>query len=193
MAKIYYITHPKVKIDPEKFDKDWEISEEGQDQLQKLLGKDWVSQISIIYSSNERKAADSARMMAEKCCIAHKILDDLCGADRTGGREKHGFLTNAEFKKAADDFYKYPSKSSIEWEKASDAQERNILALEKIINENPPDSNIAIWGHGDAGILLLCHLLGKKISRDYDQPQMGSYFVYDSSTGKIDQLWQPID
>lgn len=189
MAQIYYISHPKVKIDSKTLPKEWEISPKGLKQLEKLFKKPWISKINAIYSSNEKKTIGSAKLTARKLNITHDVFENLGSTNRT----KTSFLTDAEFKTAAENFYKHPNKSSFGWEKATDVQKRNIKALEKIIKENTDNSNIAIWGHGNAGTLLLCHLLSVPISKKYDQSQLGSYFIYNAKTKKVIQTWKPID
>jgi broad specificity phosphatase PhoE len=193
MAKIYYISHPRVKINS-RFpdDKNWELSNEGIKQLKKFFKKNWVSQIEIIYSSNERKTIDSAEKMSKRFNILHLIIRELSGAYRD--RAKIGFLKKEEFEKAADNFYRYPKKSPLEgWERAIDVQKRNLRAFNKIIKKSENKKRIAIWGHGDAGTLILCRLLKVPISRKYDQPQLGCYFIYDSETKRVISSWKPID
>lgn len=190
MTRIYYIAHPKVQVDPNIPVRDWEISEEGLKQLEELFRNPWTERIQSVYSSPEKKAFDAARRMAERLDLTVNVLKELCGADRSLQKR---WLSNEEFKKAANDFYQYPHQSSMSWERAAEVQRRNIEAFNEIIKENSDKKSIAIWGHGDAGTLLLCYLLKVPISRRYDMPQLGCYFIYDSETDRVIQNWEPME
>lgn len=74
---------------------------------------------------------------------------------------------------AADRFFAHPDQSFEGWERASDAQARIVAAVETVMDGHDPSLPIAFVGHGGVGTLLRCHLLGRPISRAFDQPAGG--------------------
>jgi len=186
MSKIYYATHPKVVLNPEIPDTQWAVSEEGWKQAEALLQKDFMRSISIIYSSDERKAKETAAYLSDALGVEHKI-EDLSGANRS----KAGFLSNEDNREAVRIFYSEHNTEPFGWESATSTQKRNISAFERINTAASQDKNILIIGHGDGGTTLICHLLNVPISRDEDQPVPTSYWVYDRDTKQVAQKWQP--
>jgi broad specificity phosphatase PhoE len=57
------------------------------------------------------------------------------------------------------------------------------------------DGDVAMVAHGGTGTLLLCHLAGVPISRDWDQPRTngGNYFAFDLMTFRLLHGWRSID
>mgnify|MGYP002345567593 FL=1 len=88
-------------------------------------------------------------------------------------RSATGFLDPRAFEAAADRFFAHPDQSFEGWERASDAQARIVAAVETVMDGHDPSLPIAFVGHGGVGTLLRCHLLGRPISRAFDQPAGG--------------------
>jgi broad specificity phosphatase PhoE len=81
------------------------------------------------------------------------------------------------------------------WERAVDAQRRIGAESQSVLRAKPVDGNVAMVGHGGVGALLLCHLAGVPISRDWDQPRTngGNYFAFDLTTFRLLHGWRSID
>jgi broad specificity phosphatase PhoE len=88
-------------------------------------------------------------------------------------RSATGFLPPPEFEKAADWFFAHPEESFRGWERALDAQRRIVAAVETILKTHDAGQPIAFVGHGGVGTLLKCHLQGRPMGRDRDQPGGG--------------------
>ena len=97
-------------------------------------------------------------------------------------RSATGFLPPDAFEDAANWFFAHPQESFKGWERAADAQTRIVAAVERLLANHDPNVPIAFVGHGGVGTLLKCHLLGKPIARDGDQPAGGEDF------GRFDRL-----
>ena len=78
----------------------------------------------------------------------------------------------------ANAFFANPDESIRGWERATDAQQRIVRAVERAVGIADTDGDIAIVSHGGVGALLLCHLKGVPISRTEDQPGDGGGNVY---------------
>ena len=81
------------------------------------------------------------------------------------------------------------------WERAVDAQRRIIAGTKAVLRAKSVDGDVAIIAHGGTGTLLLCHLAGVPISRDWDQPRTngGNFFAFDLMTFRLLHGWRSID
>jgi broad specificity phosphatase PhoE len=81
------------------------------------------------------------------------------------------------------------------WERAIDAQQRIVRAIERAHALVSSPQPVAIVSHGGVGTLLLCHLKGVAISRREEQPGTagGNYFAFALPAGTLVHGWRPID
>lgn len=187
MAKLYFITHPDVLIDPSIEVTKWGLSKLGRLKLQKMLEQRWIKSIDIIFSSKETKAREAAEILAKHLGKGFNQIKELGEIDRSST----GYLSE-EFEKVVDDFFAYPDKSVRGWEKAKDAQRRIVKVVSSTIKQNP-NKNIAIVSHGGVGALYLAYLLKKPISCLFNQPGQGHYLCVDIRTNRLVHKWKPIE
>jgi broad specificity phosphatase PhoE len=169
----------------------WPLSERGKERMKAGLQQPWVAQITAIYSSTERKAIDSAEVLAEACGLPFTQLEALGENDRSAT----GFLPPDEFETMADAFFANPNLSVRGWERAIEAQARIVSAVEALVAADPTEGAIAIVSHGAVGTLLYCHLAGQAIHRRWDQPPNGggNYFAFTLEPRIAHSHWKPID
>lgn len=191
MSTIYFITHPNVTIDPSIAIPDWELSDVGRLRMRKMFNLEWVNSIERIYCSDERKATDGAKILADHLQLSFNKNKNLGENDRSST----GYLPSEEFEFVADQFFASPSQSIRGWETALNAQARVINTIKEIIDSEDRNAPIAIISHGAVGTLLLCHLNKWSISREHDQPGNGggNYFAFDSDTLQVHHGWIAID
>lgn len=191
MRIVYFITHPEVIVDAEVPVPDWSLSERGLERMQQLKKHDWISDISTIYCSTEKKAIDGAEVVAEFCALPILKVADLGENDRSAT----GYMPSKEFELIADKFFAEPDSSVRGWETANAAQTRIVNAVNKLIGQDASDRSIAIVSHGAVGALLLCKLAGYPIDRKYDQPGAGggNYYAFELETNKLLHEWKPVD
>jgi broad specificity phosphatase PhoE len=163
-----YLTHPQIVIDPAIPVPDWSLSELGRRRVESVLAKPWVSAIRRIVSSEERKAIETARIIAASRGLPIERRADMGENDRSAT----GFIPPDKFDAAADAFFAEPEKSWRGWERAVDAQRRIVAAVEAVLDGHDAAMPILFVGHGGVGTLLKCHLAGVRISR-LDQPAGG--------------------
>ena len=110
-------------------------------------------------------------------------------------RSATGYLPKAVFEATADIFFAYPDRAVCGWEKAIDAQNRIMMAIETIVAATPAGHDAAIVSHGAVGTLLLCKLKQCGINRMEDQPANGggNYFRFDKDTRSLRHGWRPIE
>jgi broad specificity phosphatase PhoE len=164
-----YITHPQVKIDADVPVPKWGLSDLGAQRARLAAASPWAAQLQRIICSDETKAIETGEILARASGIHVEIVEGMHENDRSAT----GFLPPPEFEKAADWFFANPDDSFLGWERAIDAQRRIVSAVEHILSSHDASQPIAFVGHGGVGTLLKCHLQGRPIGRDRDQPAGG--------------------
>ncbi|MBD9374120.1 histidine phosphatase family protein [Rhizobium sp. ARZ01] len=164
-----YITHPQVRIDPNIAVPEWGLSEIGQQRAIRSAKASWVASLTRIVSSDEKKAIETAEILAKAAKVPIETMAGMGENDRSAT----GFLPPDRFEEAADWFFAHPTESFRGWERAIDAQARISSNVSKILDSHDPAKPIAFIGHGGVGTLLKCHLQGHPIARSHDQPAGG--------------------
>src|SRR5882724_10218950 len=153
MPLVYFVTHPDVTIDASIPVPEWRLSERGIERMHLFAAQPWLCNVRSIFCSDERKAIDGAKILADalkRDCVVRKALGE-------NDRSATGYLPRLEFEKAADKFFAQPDVSVRGWERAADAQRRIISAMEAIISNANKDGDLAVISHGGIGALYLCH------------------------------------
>ncbi|TPI21891.1 histidine phosphatase family protein [Mesorhizobium sp. B4-1-1] len=188
MPIAYYITHPQVRIDADVPVPEWGLSDVGRARAVAMLDQPWVGSIGRIVSSAERKAIETAEILAERLRLVVEMRERMHENDRSAT----GFLPPPEFEAVADQFFARPHESIRGWERAIDAQSRIVGEIEAV--HAASEADIAFVGHGGVGTLLLLHLSGREISSKADQPAGGgNYFAWDIGSRRLIHGWLPID
>ena len=185
-----YVTHPQVAIDPAVPVPQWGLSQLGADRARIAARQPWVARFGRIVSSGEVKAIETARILAEPRGIDVEIVEGMHENDRSAT----GFLPPDQFEAAADWFFANPDQSFKGWERASDAQARIVDHVERLLRDHDKRQPIAFVGHGGVGTLLKCHLSGRPIGRDRDQPSGGgNLFAFSLEAMRLSCDWTPIE
>ncbi|MFN3718396.1 MAG: histidine phosphatase family protein [Rhizobium rhizophilum] len=185
-----YITHPQVQIDPEVPVPDWGLSAVGRARAEACAARPWVRQLSRIVSSGERKAIETAEILA---CAAG-LQTEIEPSTHENDRSATGFLAPPDFEKAADWFFAHPRESYHGWERAADAQVRIVGAVTRILGSHDPTRPIAFVGHGGVGTLLKCHVSGLPISRTQDQTGGGgNLFCFSLADRRVSCDWTAME
>ena len=150
-----------------------------------MLAQPWVTDVGRIVSSAERKALDTAGLLAEQLGLPVEVRPDTGEIDRSAA----GFLPPEEFEAVADACFAEPMVSARGWERAVDAQARVAASLADLLTGSGPD--VVVVGHGGVGTFWYCHLAGLPIERRLDQPGQGHYFTVED--GRPRHHWRPID
>lgn len=188
MALVRYISHPESAIDPDVAVSEWGLSARGLERARRCLHQSWVSAITRVVTSPERKAFEMATVLGDHLGIPIETRNATTEIDRSST----GFVPPAEHERLADRLFAEPQASARGWETADHAQARIASAVADLLE--PSDSgDIAIVGHGGVGTLLMCRLADLPIDRVHDQPGQGHYWSYDITNGRILHRWKPID
>ncbi|MEO5899084.1 MAG: histidine phosphatase family protein [Ilumatobacteraceae bacterium] len=186
MQRVVYISHPQVAVDPDLAVDRWSLSDVGLLRARVAAGQTWLRSVRRIVSSSEVKAVETAAVLAGGLGLEVEVRDGIGEMNRSST----GFVPPAEFEALADAFFADPAHSVRGWERAVDAQRRVVAGLADLLTS---DEDVAVVGHGGVGTLWWCHLAGVPISRRWDQPSQGNFFVVDTATSRPLRTWQPID
>lgn len=189
MTVAYYITHPEVQIDPAVPVPQWGLSERGRTRATEAARLPYVQSVRRIVSSTETKAVETAELLAGPTGVDVEIVAHMGENDRSAT----GFLPPPEFEATADRFFAEPHRSIRGWERAADAQDRIMTAVNRVL-EVHDGSPIAFIGHGGVGTLLKCGLKGIAISRAEDQKAGGGQvFAFSLVSRALLFDWRPME
>jgi broad specificity phosphatase PhoE len=186
---VRYLTHPQVRIDPLVPVPEWRLSDVGRARAELFARADCLKSTVRIISSGERKAVETAEIIAAALALAVEVHAATHENDRSGT----GFLPPPAFELAASQFFANPNVSFCGWERAVDAQARVARAVNDALAQ-PAQGDILIVGHGAVGTLLLCQLAGLPIDRRHDQiAGGGNVFAFRICDRAIVHAWQPLE
>ncbi|MCF6322316.1 MAG: phosphoglycerate mutase family protein [Rhizobiaceae bacterium] len=186
---VYYISHPQVKIEPDKPVPEWSLSSLGRQRLLGVLGQSWVGEITRYYSSNEIKALETAEILASLSSAPVTTISKSAEIDRSAT----GYVPHERHEELADLCFGEPEKSACGWERAVDAQRRIYEAVGSALKIHVDAGPVAFVGHGGVGTLLACKLGGMKINRKNDQPTGGYVFAFEWPQEKLLFGWQALE
>jgi broad specificity phosphatase PhoE len=186
MNLIRYLTHPQVKIDPAIPVPSWGLSEVGRARTETIASTGQLSGTTQIICSGERKAIETAEIIAAKLNIDVEVREAMHENDRSAT----GFLVPDEFEVVANQFFAQPDLSIRGWERAIDAQSRIVREVEHVLARKRPGDVLCV-GHGGVGTLLYCHYAGLAIDRAHDQPAGGGgyFFAFTEDGRRVQHAW----
>jgi broad specificity phosphatase PhoE len=183
-----YLSHPQVKIDPAVPVPDWGLSEVGAARVRAAAHGRWLDGVARIVSSAERKAVETAEIIAAARGLAVEIRERTHENDRSAT----GYLPPPEFEDVANQFFARPDESVRGWERADDAQARIVGEVAAAFAEGA--GLILFVGHGGVGTLLQCHCAGKTIARIRDQPPGGgNAFAFGWAPPSVIHGWRALE
>lgn len=185
MAKLIFVTHPEVRVEPAVAREKWDLSEKGKEELKNLLSKDFWKEINLIYTSKENKAHSVAEIIANSFGLKLVKIDGLEEVNRTST----GFIDDEKYRSAIEDFYLHPADSYKGWETAYDATERIKNSINKLRSENPSEETYVLIGHAMIGSCLSCYIRGIDPSFNEDNNILASFIVIDWDHKKIIKDW----
>jgi broad specificity phosphatase PhoE len=180
------MSHPEVVIDPDVAVPLWGLSVGGRRRTRAMFCQPWLPMIQRIVSSPERKAVETATIVADQIGVGVEVRPATGEIDRSST----GFVSHDRHEVLAEAFFARPEQSAEGWERAVDVQARVSAALDDLLGV---DIDVLVIGHGAAGTLWYCHLAGLPIDRRHDQPGVGHYFTIDLGTRSPIHPWAPID
>lgn len=183
MSKLYFITHPSVSINKSIPIDQWQLSNKGIWETERLLKLRFWKKIGLIHTSPERKAVQVARIVAKEYDLKVEINPCLSEVDRSST----GFVEPDLYVELIKEFYMNPLMEVRGWESAERATKRIVECVTNIMDS--ANKNVAIIGHGATGTLLACHLLKKAPTFTEDPQGVGRLMFIDWDKKKILTRW----
>ncbi len=185
---VRYLTHPQVAVDPAVPVPEWSLSDVGRARAEAFAGHPCLRETTRIVASGEVKAVETADIIARALGLAVEVRAAMHENDRSAT----GFLPSDEFEAVADRFFAAPETSVRGWERAIDAQVRIVGEIEAVLAGHD-GGDVLFVGHGGVGTLLLCHVAGRAIAREHDQPAGGgNYFAFAKDDRRLLHGWRRI-
>jgi broad specificity phosphatase PhoE len=151
MRKLFLIRHAQPEITPGTPPRLWPLTAEGREDAQQLArcfaGDD---QPALLYTSPERKAQETAQLIAHHLNLPLETVADL----REHEREHTPFLGKEVWEKTLSAFFSRPSEIIFGDESAHQALQRFNAAVEKIV-ASAPSGNLALATHGTVMTLFV--------------------------------------
>jgi broad specificity phosphatase PhoE len=150
MAKLILIKHAKPLVDPTKSSEQWKLSEEGRKQCEVLADAIAEHAPSVIFSSTEPKAVETAAILGQRLGVPCESAGDLGEHDRSNVPHMRSgeFISNIEL------LFRRPDEQILGRESADEALARFDYAVDTAIKAHL-DANIAIVSHGTVIALLV--------------------------------------
>lgn len=187
MPDLLVITHPEVVVDPDILVVDWPLCDLGRRRAKTFAASPEMDKVSHIWVSTERKARETAAILAAPRALPVAQNAALGENDRSAT----GYLPHTVFESAADAFFAQPDQSFCGWETARAAQTRMLGAVSRIVATHD-GADLAVVTHGAVGTLLWCALSHRPIDRQFDQPFQGHFWRADLATLRPRTGWRSI-
>lgn len=153
MPYLYLIRHPLTHVDPTRPSAEWELSEQGRQQVGALLAAPFWRSVTALYSSEQMKALGPAKMIAEHYRIPVTGLSGVAEVHR----DKQVYRTTSAHHLVLEAFFRAPDKVIEGWERARDALDRFVYSVKEIHAAHPNES-IALLSHGTILTLYTAYL-----------------------------------
>lgn len=150
MRKLILIKHASPQVQADLPPEAWPLSEEGKAKCATLAEQVAAFAPAVVVSSEELKAAETARVVARHLGVPHHAAPDLHEHDRSNVPQ----LRSAEFISLIELFFRRPNELVLGKETAFAALSRFRSALDEVLAEHA-EGNLAVVSHGTVIALLL--------------------------------------
>lgn len=141
--KLVLVKHSAPVVERDVAPKRWRLSENGRRRCVLLAEKLGPYNPDFVVSSEEPKAAETARLVAEHLGVGSSVRPGLHEHDRTGAP----FLGDDEFYRTVKRFFRNPGELVWGNETADQAVERFEVAVRRVLEERGEEA-LAIVAHG---------------------------------------------
>ena len=141
--KLILIKHSKPAVEPDVPSHQWHLSEEGRRRCDSLAGKLAIHAPDLVIASDEPKAAETGRIVAD---LLHKPFCTAPGLhEHDRGNVRH--MPSSQFISFVALFFQKGNELVLGRETAVQAHARFSTALNNVLNANPA-GNLAVVTHG---------------------------------------------
>jgi broad specificity phosphatase PhoE len=148
--KLVLIKHASPQVQAELPPERWPLSDEGKAKCALLAEQVAAYSPAVVVSSDEMKAEETGRIVAERRGVPHRVAADLHEHDRSNVPQ----LRSAEFISLMELLFRRPRELVLGKETAVAALSRFQSALDEVVM-GQPEGNVAVVSHGTVIALLL--------------------------------------
>ena len=179
---LIFLRHAMPEVDKETPGSEWHLSESGRKAAEKLAGSGVFGDIDVIYSSEYKKAYETALPFAAHLGQTALLMPGLEEVER------RVYLPKKEFKRTLKASLADLDSCHTDWENARHALRRFRAAVDKIDKEQK-DKRILIVTHGTVMSLYFAALEGKldSVYKRWSALKMLSYGI--TRNGRITKDW----
>jgi broad specificity phosphatase PhoE len=143
MPNLILIKHAQPLVEPDVPSDQWRLSPRGVELCGPLAERLRALEPSVIISSREPKAVETAAAAAQRLKLPHEQANGLHEHDRSNVPH----MRSAEFISMVELFFRKPDELVLGRETANQALARFSSAVDSVLNEHLQD-NVAIVSHG---------------------------------------------
>jgi broad specificity phosphatase PhoE len=188
MAKLILIKHAPPQVEPGVSSHEWKLSPAGREKAAVLAERLRVHAPSVVFTSDEPKAIETAQIVADALGVPHQVAADLHEHDRSNVPQ----MPTREFISSMALFFKRPTELVLGRETAETAGRRVTGAIDRIIAENQ-GRDVAIVTHGTVLALYLAPLLPADPFELWRRLALPSFVVLDLASKKSIETVERID
>ncbi len=153
MRDLILVRHSDVVQQPTGSSHEWVLSENGRSRATTLATQLSPHQPTRIFTSEEPKARDTGKLLAEKLEIE---WETAVGLQEHSRKNAPYFEDVADFQEAIRQLFLYPDELMFGQETAVQARTRFTHTVQKLMDQHPHDK-LAIVTHGTVMTLFIAH------------------------------------
>jgi len=184
MSKLILIKHATPLKDVTRPSHEWKLSERGRDDARVLADRLRQHHIDIVITSNEPKAEETGRIVAEVLGVPCEPADDLHEHDRSNVP----VMPTREFISMIALFFNEPDRLVLGKERANAARDRFERAVKDVMRSRGESAGVAIVTHGTVMALFLAERASEAPFDLWRRLQLPSYVVMDWPAGTIESI-----
>ena len=174
------VKHSLPEINKDHSAHTWRLSAEGQLRAQQLAEQLKSFGPEVMVSSNERKARETADIVASRLQLSVQIVPDL----REHDRSNVPYLSHDAFQRSIRDFFQKPDQLVFGRETATQAHARFYRAVHSVLNEQM-NKTVLIITHGTVISLFVSRLTGSSGLELWEQLGLPSFVAMDLHSNTV--------
>jgi broad specificity phosphatase PhoE len=188
MAKLILIKHAPPQVEPGVSSHEWKLSDAGRAKAAALAERLRPHAPSVVFTSDEPKAIETAEIVATALGVPHEVAPDLHEHDRSNVPQ----MQTREFISSMALFFKRPDELVLGLETAEQAQRRVTVAIDRILAGHE-DRDVAIVTHGTILALYLATVLEGDAFDLWRRMGLPSYVALDADLMEVVEMVERVE
>jgi broad specificity phosphatase PhoE len=188
MAKLILIKHAPPQVEPDVSSHEWKLSAAGRERAAALAERLRPHAPSIVFTSDEPKAIETAAIIAAALGVPHEAAPDLHEHDRSNVPQ----MPTREFISSMALFFKRSTDVVLGRETAEQARRRVTVAIDRLL-ETHETRDIAIVTHGTVLALYLAAVMEGDPFDLWRRFGLPSYVALDAESMEVIEVLERMD